>query len=57
MEKSQEAIAALKGEVGVELIDLRSIVPWDKTIIEASVRRPAGSSWCRKMARTAPSAR
>ena len=39
MEKSLEAIAALKGEVGVDLIDLRSIVPWDKSLIEASVRK------------------
>ena len=38
MEKSYEAIAGLKGEVGVDLIDLRSIVPWDKATIEASVR-------------------
>jgi 2-oxoisovalerate dehydrogenase E1 component len=39
MEKSLEAIAELKGEVGVDLIDLRSIVPWDKALIEASVRK------------------
>jgi 2-oxoisovalerate dehydrogenase E1 component len=39
MEKSLEAIAELKGEVGVDLIDLRSIVPWDKAAIEASVRK------------------
>ena len=39
MEKSLEAIAELKGEVGVDLIDLRSIVPWDKAMIEASVRK------------------
>ena len=39
MEKSLEAVAELKGEVGVDLIDLRSIVPWDKAMIEASVRR------------------
>jgi 2-oxoisovalerate dehydrogenase E1 component len=39
MEKSLEAIAELKGEVGVDLIDLRSIVPWDKATIEASVRK------------------
>jgi 2-oxoisovalerate dehydrogenase E1 component len=39
MEKSLEAISELKGEVGVDLIDLRSIVPWDKALIEASVRK------------------
>jgi 2-oxoisovalerate dehydrogenase E1 component len=39
MEKAQEAIAELKGEVSVELIDLRSIMPWDKAAIEASVRK------------------
>ncbi len=39
MEKAHEAIAELKGEVSVELIDLRSIVPWDKAAIEASVRK------------------
>ena len=39
VEKSQEAIAQLKGEVGVDLIDLRSIAPWDKAAIEASVRK------------------
>ena len=39
MEKAHEAIAELKGEVSVELIDLRSIMPWDKAAIEASVRK------------------
>jgi 2-oxoisovalerate dehydrogenase E1 component len=39
VEKSLEAVAELKGEVGVDLIDLRSIVPWDKALIEASVRK------------------
>ncbi len=39
MEKAREAIAELKGEVSVELIDLRSIMPWDKTTLEASVRK------------------
>lgn len=39
MEKAHEAIAELKGEVSVELIDLRSIMPWDKETIEASVRK------------------
>ncbi len=39
VEKSSEAIVELKGEVGVDLIDLRSIVPWDKALIEASVRK------------------
>lgn len=39
MEKAHEAIAELKGEVSVELIDLRSIMPWDQATIEASVRK------------------
>ncbi|WP_438480240.1 thiamine pyrophosphate-dependent enzyme [Oleiharenicola lentus] len=39
MEKAHEAIAQLQGEVSVELIDLRSIMPWDKATIEASVRK------------------
>lgn len=39
MEKAHEAIAELKGEVSVELMDLRSIMPWDKAAIEASVRK------------------
>lgn len=39
VEKSQEALAQLKGAASVELIDLRSIVPWDKAAIEESVLR------------------
>ncbi len=39
VEKSHEAIAELHGEVGVDLIDLRSIVPWDQALIEESVRK------------------
>jgi len=39
VEKSTEAVAELKGEVGVDLIDLCSIVPWDKALIAASVRK------------------
>ncbi len=39
VEKAREAIAELKGEVSVELIDLRSIMPWDRATIEASVRK------------------
>ena len=39
MEKSLEALEKLGGEVSVELIDLRSIVPWDKETIEESVRK------------------
>ncbi|HEY8996145.1 MAG TPA: thiamine pyrophosphate-dependent enzyme [Lacunisphaera sp.] len=39
VEKSLEAIAELKGAASVELIDLRSIVPWDKAAVEASVLR------------------
>ena len=39
VEKAHEAVAELHGEVGVDLIDLRSIVPWDRTMIEESVRK------------------
>jgi 2-oxoisovalerate dehydrogenase E1 component len=39
MEKSIEALAQLGDRASVELIDLRSISPWDKETIEASVRK------------------
>jgi 2-oxoisovalerate dehydrogenase E1 component len=39
IEKSLEAIARIDNETSVELIDLRSIVPWDKAAIEKSVRK------------------
>lgn len=39
MEKSLEAIATVGSAVSVELIDLRSIVPWDHEMIEESVRK------------------
>ncbi len=39
IEKSLEAIANIDNETSVELIDLRSIVPWDKAAIEQSVRK------------------
>src|SRR3954471_10283672 len=39
VEKSLEALDKIGGETGVELIDLRSIVPWDKATIERSVRK------------------
>ncbi len=39
MEKSLEAVAKLSGEVSVELIDLRTVSPWDKEAIEESVRK------------------
>jgi len=39
VEKSTEALAELKADGRVELIDLRSIAPWDKAAIEASVRK------------------
>ncbi|RXK53512.1 hypothetical protein ESB00_17620 [Oleiharenicola lentus] len=39
VEKSQEALAELKDGASVELIDLRSIAPWDKTAVEESVRK------------------
>ncbi len=39
IEKSLEAIAKIDNEISVELIDLRSIVPWDKAAIEHSVHK------------------
>src|SRR5438105_7776463 len=39
VEKSFEAIAKISNETTIELIDLRSIVPWDKAAIEESVRK------------------
>lgn len=39
VEKSQEAMIELGDAVSVELIDLRSIVPWDREMIEESVRK------------------
>jgi 2-oxoisovalerate dehydrogenase E1 component len=39
VEKSLEALAQVNNQASVELFDLRSIVPWDKTAIEESVRK------------------
>jgi 2-oxoisovalerate dehydrogenase E1 component len=39
VEKSLEALDKIGNEISVELIDLRSIVPWDKAGIEESVRK------------------
>src|SRR6202011_2655996 len=39
VEKSLEALAKIGNDVSVELFDLRSITPWDKKAIEASVRK------------------
>jgi 2-oxoisovalerate dehydrogenase E1 component len=39
IEKSLEAISKIEDEASVELLDLRSIVPWDKEAIEESVRK------------------
>jgi 2-oxoisovalerate dehydrogenase E1 component len=39
MEKSIEALGQLGNRASVELIDLRSISPWDKETIESSVRK------------------
>jgi len=39
MEKALEAVAQIGDAVSVELIDLRSIVPWDHETIEESVRK------------------
>jgi 2-oxoisovalerate dehydrogenase E1 component len=39
MEKSIEALAKLDEKTSVELIDLRTIAPWDRETIEESVRK------------------
>ena len=39
IEKSLEAIAKIDDDASVELLDLRSIVPWDKAAIEKSVQK------------------
>lgn len=39
VEKSQEAMTELGESVSVELIDLRSIAPWDREMVEESVRK------------------
>ncbi|HZE12736.1 MAG TPA: thiamine pyrophosphate-dependent enzyme, partial [Chthoniobacterales bacterium] len=39
VEKSLEALAEIGDEISVDLIDLRSIVPWDREAIEESVAR------------------
>src|SRR5438067_11957427 len=39
IEKSLEALSKIGNEISVELIDLRSIVPWDGAAIEQSVRK------------------
>ena len=39
VEKSLEALDKIGNKISVELIDLRSIVPWDKAAIEESVRK------------------
>jgi 2-oxoisovalerate dehydrogenase E1 component len=39
VEKSLEAIQKIGQEISVELIDLRSIAPWDSAMIEESVRK------------------
>ncbi|MGI9113862.1 MAG: thiamine pyrophosphate-dependent enzyme [Chthoniobacterales bacterium] len=39
VEKAEEAIAKIGSDASVELIDLRSIVPWDRALIEESVRK------------------
>ncbi len=39
IEKSLEALEKIENDVSVELIDLRSIMPWDRATIEKSVRK------------------
>src|SRR6266576_3245297 len=39
IEKSLEALEKIGDKIRVELVDLRSVVPWDKATIEESVRK------------------
>jgi 2-oxoisovalerate dehydrogenase E1 component len=39
VEKSLEALDKIGEEISIELIDLRSVVPWDKAAIEQSIRK------------------
>jgi 2-oxoisovalerate dehydrogenase E1 component len=39
VEKSLEALAEIGDEISIDLLDLRSIVPWDRAAIEQSVAR------------------
>src|SRR5207237_8023967 len=39
VEKSLESLAKIDNQISVELFDLRSIVPWDKEAIAASVHK------------------
>lgn len=39
VEKSLDALEQIGGDISIDLLDLRSIVPWDKAAIEESVRR------------------
>ncbi len=39
IEKSLEALEQIGSEISVDLLDLRSIAPWDKAAVEESVRR------------------
>jgi 2-oxoisovalerate dehydrogenase E1 component len=39
VEKTREAMVELNGSASVDLIDLRSIMPWDKAMIEESVAK------------------
>src|SRR5437016_146660 len=39
IEKSLEALEKIENDISVELIDLRSIMPWDRATIETSVRK------------------
>ncbi|MDQ6654742.1 MAG: 2-oxo acid dehydrogenase subunit E2, partial [Verrucomicrobiota bacterium] len=39
IEKSLEALQQVGSEVSIDLLDLRSIAPWDKAAVEESVRR------------------
>ena len=43
--------------MSIELIDLRSIVPWDTAAIEESVRKTAGWLWFRRTRQIAVSVR
>ena len=57
VEKSLEAIVKIGNTTSVELIDLRSIVPWDKAAIEESVRKTGALLLCKRTRKIAASVR
>jgi 2-oxoisovalerate dehydrogenase E1 component len=39
VERSRQAVARLEGDVSVEIIDLRCLVPWDQELVASSIAR------------------